>query len=247
MKECNRKLVFVIVLFIIGHTRNRAQSTPEESGKPVSGQTTAKIFFENATGNLVHLLNRWQTGNRKPRSCILPAEWKAMSLDPNRKDLRRDHACRRLQIEDKENHWSLERQQDRCGTLDPFQACPDGRRAHACSSRRSRGSYVSLSWVRTPKEGPGYNWPAIPFRRREMIGKRKWGWNPNLKFSHFTEVPKATQEKIKGNLQFFLWQEGTVDENRRLPSTLAGLITKTPHCRRIAVSSRLEMTPGNEM
>ena len=24
-------------------------------------------------------------------------------------------------------------------------------------SRRSRGSYVSLSWVRTPKEGPGYN------------------------------------------------------------------------------------------
>ena len=69
-----------------------------------------------------------------------------------------------MQIEDKENHWSLERQQDRCGTLDPFQACPDGRRAHACSSRRSRGLYVSLSWVRTPKEGPGYNWPAIPFR-----------------------------------------------------------------------------------
>ena len=28
MKECNRKLVFVIVLFIIGHTRNQAQSTP---------------------------------------------------------------------------------------------------------------------------------------------------------------------------------------------------------------------------
>ena len=164
MKECNRKLVFVIVLFIIGHTRNRAQGTPEESRFPVSGQTTAKMFFENATGNLVHLLNGWQTGNRKPRSCILPAEWKAMSLNPNRKDLRRDHACRRLQIEDKENHWSLEHQQDRCGTLDPFQACPDGRRAHACSSRRSRGSYVSHSWVRTPKEGPEYNWPAIPFR-----------------------------------------------------------------------------------
>ena len=68
-----------------------------------------------------------------------------------------------------------------------------------------------------------------------------------LKLSHLTEVPKATQEKIKGNLQFFLWQEGTVDENRRLPSSLASLITKTPRCRRIAVSSRVEMTPGNEM
>ena len=28
MKECDRKWVFVIVLFIIGHTRNRAQGTP---------------------------------------------------------------------------------------------------------------------------------------------------------------------------------------------------------------------------
>ena len=102
---------------------------------------------------------------------------------PNRKDLRWDHACQWLQIDDKENHWSLECQQDRCGALDPFQACPEGRRAHACSSRRSWGLNVSLSWVRTPKEGPGYNWPAIPFRWREMKGKQKWEWNPNLKFS----------------------------------------------------------------
>ncbi len=49
-----------------------------------------------------------------------------------------------------------------------------------------------------------------------------------LKLSHFTEVPKATQEEMKGTYNFFLWQEGTVDENRRLPSTLAGLTTKTP-------------------
>ena len=49
-----------------------------------------------------------------------------------------------------------------------------------------------------------------------------------LKFSHFTEVPKATQEKMKGTYNFFLRQEGTVDENRRLSSTLAGLTTKTP-------------------
>ena len=32
----------------------------------------------------------------------------------------------------------------------------DAEPMHALS-RRIRGSYVSLSWVRTPKEGPGYN------------------------------------------------------------------------------------------
>ena len=26
------------------------------------------------------------------------------------------------EIEDKDNHWSLERSQDRCGTVDPIQA-----------------------------------------------------------------------------------------------------------------------------
>ena len=169
------------------------------------GRRQPKIVFENATGNLVHLLNGWQTGNRKPRSCILPAEWKAMSLDPNRKDLWQDHACRLLQIEDKENHWSLECQQDRCGTLDPFQACPDGRRAHACSSRRSRGKACTCLplRMRTPKEGTGYNWPAIPFRWREMIGKRKWGWNPNLKFSPFYWSTQGDTGKNEMKLTIF--------------------------------------------
>ena len=35
LKECDRKQVLVIVLFIIGHTRNRAQGTPRR--KPISG------------------------------------------------------------------------------------------------------------------------------------------------------------------------------------------------------------------
>ena len=49
-----------------------------------------------------------------------------------------------------------------------------------------------------------------------------------LKLTHLTEVPKATQEEMKGNLQFFsLGRRGTVDENRRLPSTHAGLTTET--------------------
>ena len=155
----------MIVFFIIGHNRNRAQSTPEEYGKPVFRDRRNHIFFKNANRGLVHLLNGWQTGKRKPKACILPAEWKAMSLDiPIGRTFDETMLVDDCKSEDKENHWSLERQQDRCGALDPFQACPEGRRAHACSCRRSRGSYVSLSWVRTPKEGPGYNWPAIPFR-----------------------------------------------------------------------------------
>ena len=147
MKECDRKHSFRDR--IIYYWTHKEPSTKYSRRKPnirFSGRHN-QIFFENATGNLVHLLNGWQTGTRKPRSCILAAEWKAMSLDPNWKDLRRDHACRWLQIKDKENHWSLERQQDRCGALDPFQACPEGRRAHACSSRRSRGSNVSHSFI----------------------------------------------------------------------------------------------------
>ena len=81
MRECNRKLVFVIVFFIIGHNRNQAQGTPEEYGKPDFRDRQNHIFFKNANRGLVHLLNGWQTGKRKPKACIMPAEWKAMSLD----------------------------------------------------------------------------------------------------------------------------------------------------------------------
>ena len=69
-----------------------------------------------------------------------------------------------------------------------------------------------------------------------------------LQFSHFTEVPKATQEEMKGKLTISsYWQERTSDENRRLPSTLAGLTTKTPCSRGIAVIPSIGMTPGNKM
>ena len=61
-------------------------------------------------------------------------------------------------IKVKENHWSLERSQDRCGALDPFQACPDGRRAHAWLLVVDHEARMCHSpGVRTPKEGPGYN------------------------------------------------------------------------------------------
>ena len=86
MKRMRQKQVFVIVLFIIGHTGTE---------------------------------HRGRMEGHVPRS---PSEgpFDETSLDVD-------------EIESQGNHWSLERSQDRCGTLDPVQACPDGRRAHACS------------------------------------------------------------------------------------------------------------------
>ena len=72
LRECNRKLVFVIVLFIIGHDRNQAQGTPEEYGKPVFRDRQNHIFFKNANRGLVHLLNGWQTGKGSPRRAFCP-------------------------------------------------------------------------------------------------------------------------------------------------------------------------------
>ena len=171
-KNATENTVFVIVLFIIGHTRNRAQGTPEESQIYGFRADATQIFLRKTNRESRSFVERMADGDQEAQVVHsahrmeghVPRSQSERTFDETMLD---DDA-----IEDKENHWSLERQQDRCGTLDPFQACPDGRRAHACSSRRSRGSYVSLSWVRTPKEGPGYNWPAIPFRWRKMIGKR---------------------------------------------------------------------------
>ena len=161
----------MIVLFIIGHTRNQAQGTPEESR--ISGFRADATKFSSKIQQGISFIC-WTDGRRGPGSpgrAFCPQNGRPCPSIPIGRTFDETMLVDDA-IEDKENHWSLERQQDRCGTLDPFQACPDGRRAHACSSRRSRGSYVSLSWVRTPKEGPGYNWPAIPFRWREMIGER---------------------------------------------------------------------------
>ena len=148
IREFNRKLVFVIVFFIIGHDRNRAQDTLEEYGKPVFRDRHKPHFLQKCKQGTRSSVERMADGERKPKACILPAEWKVMSLDiPIGRTFNET-----MLVDDcksKENHWSLECQQDLCGALDPFQACPDGRRAHACSSRRSRGSNVSLSWVRT--------------------------------------------------------------------------------------------------
>ena len=80
---------------IIYYWTHKEPSTGYSKKKADSGfseLTQQRFYIVNPTGTHVHLLNGWQTGTREPRSFILPVEWKAMSLDPNRKDLRRDHA-----------------------------------------------------------------------------------------------------------------------------------------------------------
>ena len=147
----------MIVLFIIGHTRNRAQGTPEESRISGFRADATQIFLRKSNRESLSSVERMADGDQEAQ-VVHSARRMEGHVPQSQSEGPSTRPClSTMQIEDKENHWSLERQQDRCGALDPFQACPDGRRAHACSSRRSRGSYMSLSWVRTPKEGPGYN------------------------------------------------------------------------------------------
>ena len=140
------------------------------------------------------------------------------------------------EIEDKDNHWSLERSQDRCGAVDPIQACPWRTPSPCllCVVDHEARTCRSPGWE-PPKRDLG-TMASNSFQVKENDRKTIIRMQSELKFTHFTEVPKATQEKMKGNLQFFLRQERTVDENRRLPSSLAGLTPRHP-CRRIAVCS----------
>ena len=138
------------------------------------------FYIVNPTGNLVHLLNGWQMGTRKTRSCILPAEWKAMSLDPNQKDLRRDHAWRRC----------------------------NRRQGKPLVSRASAGSMITrLVCVallgEDPQRGTWVQLASNSFQVKENDRKTITRMKSILKFSHFTEVPKATQEKMKGKLTIF--------------------------------------------
>ena len=75
---------------IIYYWTHKEPSTGYSKKKADSGyseQTQPRFYIVNPTGTHVHLLNEWQTGTRSKRLFILPAEWKAMSLDPHRKDL----------------------------------------------------------------------------------------------------------------------------------------------------------------
>ena len=61
MRECNRKLVFVIVFFIIGHDRNRAQGTPlaAHPPRPAFYWTFSQVSKFRVSGVLVRKPHHW--------------------------------------------------------------------------------------------------------------------------------------------------------------------------------------------
>ncbi len=71
----------MIVFFIIGHNRNQAQGTPEEYRKPVFRDRHKPHFLQKCKQGTRSSVERMADGERKPKACILPAEWKAMSID----------------------------------------------------------------------------------------------------------------------------------------------------------------------
>ena len=86
-KNATENKIFVIVLFIIGHTRNRAQGTPKKKAENrISKQTPNRFYVENPTGTKGSSVERMAGGERGPRSCILPAEWRPCPLIPLQED-----------------------------------------------------------------------------------------------------------------------------------------------------------------
>ena len=72
-KNATEKEFFVIVLFIIGHTRNRAQGTPEKKAENRIFRADAKRFYvENGNRKQLHLLNEWQEGNEAQGRAFCP-------------------------------------------------------------------------------------------------------------------------------------------------------------------------------
>ena len=94
-KNATENKVFMIVLFIIGHTRNRAQGTPGR--KPISSfpKQTQPILQQKSNRDSCSSVERMADGDQKPKVVHSARRMEAMSLDPNQKDLRRDHAWRR--------------------------------------------------------------------------------------------------------------------------------------------------------
>ena len=78
-------------------------------------------------------VERMADGDQKHKVVHPARRMEAMSLDHHQEGPFDETNLDVDEIKVKGTTWSLERSQDRCGTLDPLQACPDGRRAHACS------------------------------------------------------------------------------------------------------------------
>ena len=217
----------MIVLFIIWHTRNRAQGTPWR--KPISGYSdqTQPILHRKSNRDSGSSVERMADGDQK-HQVVHPARRMEghVPRSPSGRTLRRDQSWHR---------WN--RSQGNHLVSRAFAGSMWYTRSSSGSSWRTPSPCMLLAVdpeARTCRS-PGWEPPkrdlgtmtSNSFQVKEN-DRKTIRMKSELKLSHFTEVPKATQEEMKGTYNFFLRQEGTVDENRRLPSTLAGLTTKTP-------------------
>ena len=155
---------------------------------------------------------------------------------PSGRTLRRDQSWRRWN-RSQGTTWSPERSQDRCGAVDPVQA-PSWRTPSPCML------LVVESEARTCRS-PGWEPPkrdlgtmaSNSFQVKENDRKTIIRMKSELKLSHFTEVPKATQEENERKLTI------SSSGRRGPPMKIAGfhpLLPASPPrhlCRRIAVCS----------
>ena len=81
MKECYRKRVFVIVLFIIGHTRNRAQGTPGRMPNSGYSEQTQQGLHRKSNRDPGSSVERMADGDQKQQVVHPARRMEAMSLD----------------------------------------------------------------------------------------------------------------------------------------------------------------------
>ena len=149
--------VFVIVLFIIGsHKEPSTGYSMKKRNFRLFAQTQHGLHSK-ANKDQGSSVERMAVGDQKHKVVHPARRMEAMSLDHHHVGPFDETNLDDDEIEVKEPlGLQSVRRIDVVHSIH-FRLRPDGRRAQHALSRRIRGSYVSLSWVRTPKEGPGYN------------------------------------------------------------------------------------------
>ena len=173
IEECYQKTkVFVIVLFIIGsHKEPSTGYSMKKRNFRLFAQTQHGLHSK-ANKDQGSSVERMAVGDQKHKVVHPARRMEAMSLDHHHVGPFDETNLDDDEIEVKEPlGLQSVRRIDVVHSIH-FRLRPDGRRAQHALSRRIRGLYVSLSWVRTPKEGPGYNGQQFLSGEGEMIGKR---------------------------------------------------------------------------
>ena len=121
------------IIYYWTHKEPSTGYSKKKADFPVFESDTAKILQRKSNRDTCSSVERMADGDQKQK-VVHPARRMEGHVPRSPSEGPFDETTLDVdEIEVKENHWSLERSQDRCGALDPFQACPDGRRAHACS------------------------------------------------------------------------------------------------------------------